>query len=322
MIPNDYEVRLSSDNYSTTSAFYHLTTISDYNQSIYMTSNDSLEYQSIQVLDTGNQELSGAVVRMQKELIGESGNWITVNELTTNANGKVFMPLIKDVLTYYRFSIIIDGVAQIIDNTDTVYTSKTNFISDLEETVTIVVRSAALEDLDYIDELYGVVYNGYIINDTAVFEFLDATNTLGGATLRISAKYLGNSYDYELISEETITSNSGNLTYLMTPINNTIYKIEGILHYNDFDKLVFETTKDYDVDVITDKNTGLLIAVIILLVVAFLTRFLGVLISGIATFSMLTITNIFQFTDIPITVITSLVALIIIFFFRPRGDNQ
>lgn len=322
MIPNTYEVRLSLDNYSSTSAFYYLTTVSDYNQSIYMTSNESLEYQTIQVLDTGNQELSGAVVRMQKELIGDSGNWITVNELTTNANGKVFMPLIKDVLTYYRFSVIIDGEAQIIDNTETVYTSKTNFISGLEETVTIVVRSGSLEDLDYINELYGVVYQGYILNDTAVFEFLDATNTLSGATLRISAKYLGDSYVYELVSEETVTSNSGNLTYEMTPINNTIYKIEGILHYDELDKLVFETTKEYDVDVIADKNTGLLIAVIILLVVAFLTRFLGVLISGIATFSMLAITNIFQFTDIPITVITSLIAIVIIFFFRPRGDSQ
>jgi len=311
--PDNYELRTESAPFLDRKYFFVVTNQSTQTVDVYLTLNTSTELQVFRVLDTTNQEVTGAVLRVYRETTAGSNLWTNYAEEITNAEGKTNVYLEKGINNYYRFAVSVNGSAKQIYPSLAYYTSKTNFISGVSETVEIVVLLDSTTTTDYYSDLYGVVTDmGFIGNDTVYYTWLDAQNTISGATLIIKGKYLDNSTTYETISVDSSTATSGNLTYNFTVINDTIYQIYGYINYSSYDIITDTETKSYGIDVVVDKNTGLLFSVIILVVAALITIYLGVLLSAVLTIAMLVFTNLVGFTDFPTTVITSLLALAII----------
>lgn len=320
-----YELRTEATNFSDRKYFFTVTNYSTQTHTIYLALNASTELQVFRILDTTNQEVTGAVLRVQKETVYGSNLYSNYAEELTNAEGKTNVYLEKGINNYYRFSVVVNGSVKKIYPSLQYYTSKTNFISGVSETVEIVILLEDTTTTDYYNDVYGLVtsmgfYGG---GNKVYYSWIDGQNAIEGAAIIIEGKFLDNSTSYEIISVNTSGSTTGNLTYTFTPVNNTIYNILGYINYSGYDLLTDTRVKSYTVTKNVDKNTGLLFAVAILVVTALITIYLGVLLSAVLTFLMIIFTNLVGFTNLPTTVITSLLALAIILLIRvSKGEDE
>lgn len=322
LTPDSYELRVVNENYTDRTIYFTVTNRSTQNLTVYLVPNASTEYQVFHIIDTTNSDVTGAILRVEKET--PSGTTLFTNhaEQITNAEGKATVYLEKGVFNYYRFSVLINGTPQQIYPSGAYVTSKTSFISALNEEVEIVIDTGLVDTTDYYNDLYGVVTNIGIIGDTVWFYWLDGQNTISGGKLVIKGKYLDNTTSYETIDVQTLSASTGNLTYAFTPINNTIYEANGYIVYSTYDLLTDTTKKSYNVTANVDENIGLLYAAGILLITALLTITFGVMLSAVLTVLMLVFTNLVGFTNLPVTVITSLIALIIILLVRITKNDE
>ena len=329
LAPTDYEVRFNATGYNPRSLFITVLNDSTQNVSVYLTSNTSTELQTIQVLDTSNSEVEGAIVWLQKEIIGGDTQFITVQEAQTDFEGKTTVWVERDTTVFYRFAVIVNGTARpILPNRNT-FTGKTSFIPAVTETIQIIIDLADDPNEVILDRL-GISTSIYFNdtptgapnnNNTVFFDWIDARNTISGATLEIWGRFMLNSTSYELVDTQTVTGTSGSLNYSFTPINNTIYEIRGYINTDGRSELYEIAQKKFDIDVVVDKNTGLLYAVFLIVVVSLLSipfqrriGKAGVVASGVITFGSLYLLQRFSIVDISTTVITSLIAFVIIVF--------
>ncbi len=322
--PDSYELRTVAINFTDRKYFFSVTSGSAQNITVYMFTNESgTELQVFHIRDTNNDDVTGAILRVEKETPTGTNLWSNFAEEVTNAEGKANTFLEKGINNYYRFAVFVNGTAKLIYPSLTYYTSKTNFIAGVSETVEIFIVLDETDITNYFDELYSVSTDmGFVGNDTVWFSWIDAQNIITGAEMIITAKFIDSNLSYVHLNTNTSASTSGNLSFTFTPINNTIYQINGYILYNDFSVLVESETHSYGVPVNVDKNWGLLLAIVILAVVAVLSVSFGVLVSSIFTVLILVFTNLIGFTNFPVTVITGLLALCIILFVKfNKGDK-
>lgn len=327
--PLDYELRFNATGYNSRSKFVTVLNDSTQNISIFMTTNGSTELQVIEVLDTANEVVEGAVVWLQKELIGASDQFITVQEAETDFNGRTTVWVIRDTSVFYRFAVVVNGSARPILPNEGLFTGKTSFIPSVTETVQIIVN-LALEESDIIADRLSIssaMYFGGVNNNTVFFDWLDGRSTITGGKLVIKGRYLTNSSTYSNISVATKTGDFGSLNYTFIPINNTYYTIEGYVTFSSGrEELVEISTKSFDIDVLVDKNTGLLYAVFVLMVISLITvkyrKSFGAAIGGVITIGSLFFLTLFGLISIPYSLITSLIAFIIIVFGRVKSRND
>ena len=329
LAPTDYELRFNATGYNPRSLFITVLNDSTQNVSVYLTSNVSAELQTVEVVSTANEFVEGAVVWLQKEIIGGATQFITVQEAKTDFEGKTTVWVERDTTVFYRFAVIVNGTARpILPNRNT-FTGKTSFIPAVTETIQIIIDLEEAQS-QIIDNRLGISTNLYFNdtptgapnnNNTVFFEWVDGKNTISGATLEIWGRFMLNSSNYELVNSQTISLTSGIMNYSFTPINNTIYEIRGYITTNGKSELYELAIKKFDVNVVVDENTGLLYAVFLLVVVSLLSLPFqrqigksGVVVSGVLTFGSLFIVTKFQIVDIPVAVITSLIAFVIIVF--------
>lgn len=322
--PDSYEIRTEAINFTDRKYFFTVTSGSAQNITVYMFVNTtSTELQVFHIRDTTNDDVTGAILRVEKETPTGTNLWSNYAEEITNAEGKSNTFLEKGINNYYRFAVFVNGTTKRIYPSLEFYTSKTNFIAGVSETVEIFIVLEETDITDYYDELYSVTTDmGFVGNDTVWFSWIDAQNLITGAEMIITGKFIDSNLSYVHVNTNTSSATSGNLSFTFTPINNTIYQIAGYILYNDFSVLVESETHSYENNVNVDKNWGLLLAIVILAVVAVLSISFGVLVSSLFTILMLIFTNLVGFTDFPTTVITSLLALVIILFVKfNKGDK-
>ena len=325
LIPDDYELRATAADFLDRKYFFTIANFSTQSVHVYLfqnITNITTELQVFRILDTSNTEVTGAILKIEKETIAGSNLYSNYGEEITNAEGETNVYLEKGISHNYRFAVVVDGALTTIYPTGNTYTSTTNFISGVSETVEIVVNRAETAPVDYITPLYAVSTSSGRSNDTVWCSWIDGQNGISGATMEITARYLDNSTGQELINTQTSIATSGNLTYTFTPINDTIYTMSCYINYPSYDSLEETLIHAYTLTKTVDKNTGLLYAVGILAVAATLTVVFGVLVSSILTFAMLAFTGLVGFTSFPLTVITSLIALAIILFVRGRKNDE
>ena len=324
LTPLSYEVRFTSNNFNDRSIFLTVSTDSTQNISVYMTPNTTTELQIIEVLDTGNSPVENAAVWLQKEQLNSSVQWITVAEVSTNYDGKTAVYIERSLTDYYRLAVIYEGVARAIQPSGDTFTGKTLFIPGITETIQLIVTIDVDVD-ESIDDLNAIstdMYFGGSGNDTVYFSFVDGRNSIVGGRLVCKGKYADDPLEYEALSNELVTGSSGLISYTFPITNNTIYECSGYIVYTNEDILYEQDVKDYGLDVLVDKNTGLLFAVAIFMVVVLLTISYGALLSGIFAFATIGILNYFRLINIPWTIVTTFLALIVIFFFRPKKPGD
>lgn len=319
--PNTYELRFESSGFNPRSIFLTVTNDSTQNITVYMTENTTTELQVIEVLNTANQPLEGAVVWLQKEKLNQTPQWVTVQEAQTDYAGKTSVFVERDVTVFYRFAVIYGGVARPIEPSGNLFTGKTTFIPGITETIQLIVDLEEDPD-DFISDALAIAVNCSLTNLTAYCVIVDGRNSITGAVMRIEAAYINETLNYESIANITFSGSSGTLEYNLTEINNSIWRLRTYLTYETSEALVWETIKSFDLDVIIEKNTGLFYAVIILIVVFALTVTLGPLASGLIGFAALIPLSFLKIVSIPIGVITGVLALVIIFFFRTRKLDE
>lgn len=319
--PNEYEIRFESSGFNPRSIFITVLNDSTQNVTVYMTLNSSTELQRIEVLDTANQPVEGAVVWLQKELINETTQWITVQEAQTDYNGETTVWVERDVTIFYRFAVIYEGEARPIQPSDNLFTGKTTFIPGVDETIQLIID---LEDdpEDFIADDLAISFDCNMTNTTAICTILDGRNSITGAELRLEASYINESLAWESIQNDSFTGSSGTLQVNLTAINNSIWRARAYVLYEDSENLIWEDEYRFDIDVFVEKYTGILFAVLILAVVAGITVMWGPLPSSLVTFAALIPLTAIKLISIPVGVITGLLALCVIFFFRTRKNEE
>lgn len=325
LFPNYYELRFASSGFNPTSKF--LTVVNDSSQttSVYMISNTSSEIQVIQVVDTANQPIEGAVVWLQKEIIGGSDLYLTVQEAVTDFDGKTTVWVDRDTTIFYRFAVIYQGEARPIQPSGNLYTSKTSFIPGITETVQLIIELEEAASVDITQHL-NIITNMYFNstnNNTVYFNWIDGANTVEAGTLVLEAKYYDNkTMDWEFIMQTALSGSSGELNFTLIPINNTIYRATGYLNFTGYAAIYEQEQRSYGADIVTERNFGLFLAVFVLIAVALLTVNFGALVSSLFTFGSLFLLSVFQIVDIPITLITTLIAIAIILFAKMKAQNE
>lgn len=321
LTPNYYELRFESVGFNPRSIFLTVTNDSTQNLSVYMTENTTTELQVIEVLNTANQPLEGAVVWLQKEKLNQTPQWVTIQEAQTDYAGKTSVFVERDVTVFYRFAVIYGGVARPIEPSGNLFTGKTTFIPGITETIQLIVDLEE-DPEDFISDALAIAVNCSLTNLTAFCTIIDGRNSITGAVMRIEASYINESLNYESIANVTFSGSSGILTYNITEVNNSVWRIRTYITYETSEALVWETIKSFDADVIIEKNTGLFYAALLLIVVAALTVSLGPLASGLISFSILIPISYLKIISMPVGIITGLLALVIIFFFRTRKLDE
>jgi len=320
LVPNNYEVRFAALGFNPISKFITVTNDSTQNLSVYMTDNASTEIQVIEVIDTTSSPVEGAVVWLQKEEINFTSRWVTVQEAETNNEGRTSVFVQRSTVDFYRFAVIFNGTAVPIEPNGELFTTKTVFLPGVTETIQLIVNFES-DPQDFISDRLAISYNlefGGVDNLTAIYTFLDGRNTIIGGKLVLEGKYLNSSLQYEVIEEQTLFSSSGQINITVPEINNTQFRVQAFIIKTGGDELVDELFKSFTIDVMVDKNTGLLYSIIILIVIVLLTRKFGTLISSVFTFVVLGALVAFNIVNIPVGVITSFIALSIILFMRTR----
>ena len=322
--PNEYEIRFSSDGFNPRSIFLTVSNDSTQNITVYMTENLTTELQVIEVLDTSNSPVEGAVVWLQKEEINQTDSFVTIQEAKTDFNGKTSVFVERDVTVFYRFAVIVDGTAKPIQPSGNYFTGKTSFVPGVTETIQIIIDLEE-EPTDYISDSLGIIGNITFTdpdNRTAVFNWIDGRNSITGGRLLVEASYINESLAYVTVYNETLSGSTGSLNYTIPHINNTVFRITAYVTFENSEQIIDQKEKRFDIDVIIPKYEGLLYAVIILVVVAALTAGAGPLPSTLFTVIALVPLNHFKLISIPVTIITSLCALAVILFLRIRKKDE
>jgi hypothetical protein len=320
--PSEYELRITSDNYNPRNAYYTLTQSSNDNITIYLTSNESVVLQVFEVLDTTNQVVPDAVITMQKQITGPE-QYVTIAQAKTDSEGKTAIYLQRDTSVYYRFSVTEEETIRPIQPSGNLWTSPNYFIPGIDETVQIII-SLEESDIDIISDNYGVTSTLTISedNNTVTYTWADTRNSILGARMIVNGRYLSSNFTYSKVYDNSSSGITGVLTYDFPIKNNTIYEVKTYLLYSDYQLLDKTTTIRFDADVIIDKDSGLLYAIFILVLVALISLRFGALGSSILAVTSLFLTNKLGLTDLPTSVITSLIALAIIFFIKVKGDDN
>lgn len=324
LIPNEYELRFEAPGFNSRSIFLTVTNDSTQNITVYMTENTTTELQTVEVLDTSNTVIEGAVVWLQKQILNTTDQWITVQESTTDFEGKTTVYVERDTTVFYRFAVIYEGVARPIQPSGNTFTGATSFIPGVTETIQLII-DLETSPTDFISNYLAIVTNltwAGANNYTANFTWVDGRNTITGALLTIEAAYINESLNYQSIANITASGSSGYLNFTVLPLNNTIWRVTAYITYTNSQERVGEIIKRFEIDVFVEKNTGLLYAVIVLAAVALLTVTLGVLASSLLTIACMLPLTYFKLVDIPTTIITSLLAIAIIFFLRTRKLDE
>lgn len=321
LAPADYELRFSSNGYITTSGFVTVLNDSAQNLVVYLDKNTTTEAQTIRVIDIGSDRVSGAIVTVQKETLNTSNLWTTVSQVETNSEGEAIAFIEKDPTIFYRFSVSLDGEPLTLDSGG-LFTTKTSFISGVNEIVQIVVQTEESGDTA-LTELQGISYNvTYGAGDTSVtFDFVDARSTIVGGQLLIWGKYINSTSDFEVVSNQSVVGAAGTILYSFPVVNNTEYKVQAIINFESSDSVVHERILIFGTDLLINRGTGLLIGIVVLMFVAVLTYTLGPLISSVLFFASMFALNKFGMVNISGSLIITFIAISIILFIRLRGNR-
>lgn len=323
LYPNSYELRFESANMNPRSIFLTVTNDSTQNVSVYMTENTTTELQVVEVLDTSNTPVEGAVVWLQKQKINITGTrWVTIQEAQTDYDGKTSVYVERDTTVFYRFAVIYDGTARPIQPTDNLFTGPTSFVPGVTETIQLIVNLEE-EPTDFISDDLAINWTVEWVNTTAInFTWLDGRNTITGARLLVEASYINETLAYETIANISLSGSFGFINYSIPVINNSVWRLTAFLTYETSTETVWQGIKRFDIDVIIEKNTGLLYAIIIILIVTFLSVEFGPLPSSLMAIGSILPLSYLKLISIPLTIITSLLALAVIFFFRTRKLDE
>lgn len=323
LVPNFYEVRVYAQDFNPSHKFITVNAESTSTINFYLELNTtSTESQKFQVQDTSGANVEGAIIRVQKELTNTTGVYKTVDEAITGPGGITYIWLEKDRDVYYRFSVILDGVTKTLSPSGELWTTKQSFISGVDDTIQLIIMLSEGGSGSLIEETTGVTTSlDWVDNLTITYTWTDALNAISGARLELWGKFLDSNNTLQLISTNTSTDFTGSLSYTFTPINNTYYEIRGYIIYNTYEQLYETATKTFSINVKVDKNTGLLVAGILLVVMAFLTIKWGPLVSATLAFASLAVSKTIGFIDWPTTIITSLIVLVIIILLRPKNEG-
>jgi hypothetical protein len=324
LVPNDYEFRFESDGFSPISAFTTVLNDSTQNLTVYLTPNSTLEIQAVEVLDTSNSPVEDAIVVLQRQIINGSNQWFTVQEAQTDFEGKTSVWVEKNTTIFYRFAVIFEGVPRRIQPSGNLFTGETSFIPGVTETIQIIIDTED-DPSDIIGDRYSVSVNTYWTgadNNSFFFEWIDSRSNIIGGKLTIRGKFLNSTTEFENIDNLTLNVTVGTLNYTLPVINNTIFEVTAIIVYPEGEEIARQEFKRFEVDVVTEKNLGLLFAALVLIVVALISVRFGALLSSIFTIGSLYVLVRFSLVDISIAIISSLIALAIILFFKMNKGGK
>jgi photosystem II stability/assembly factor-like uncharacterized protein len=323
LTPEFYELRFSSDGFNTRSYFLTVNNDSTTSIDVYMVENTSTELVTVEVVDTSNQPVSDAVVILQKEIINDTDSFITVQESITSYDGKTYVWIEKDFDVYYRFAVDYEGVPVRLQPSNNYVTGKKSFLPSFDETVQLIINIED-ETTDYITPGLSIRTDLNITSDfTATYTFRDSSDSIQSGKLVVYGKYTNSSLDYSLISEEEVNGTTGVITYDYPIVNGSTYLIKGYVKNSDgVYELHEEKTKVFDGDQVVDKQFGLLITFLLIIITALLTIELGVLMSAIISFSVAGVFTTLWFVNVPVAIVTSFIALAFIVLFKPKRGER
>lgn len=324
LTPEDYELRFFTNGYNIISKYLTVTDDSTQNISIYLDVNTTATTQRFRIVDTSGDAVEGAVLRIQKEVLGYSENWVTTQETVTDSNGYCYGYIEKDPSIYYRFGVIVDGEFKPLIPSGNYFTTKTNFISSFTETIQLVVNleevtTSAIDVLDSIT--YDLSFTGNN-SEYITFSFADGLSTIRGGRLLIYVEELNGTLSKTLVSNQSIIDFDGDITATLLVQNNTRYTVEAYILFQNSNSLVASRIITYEGDATIPASVGLLLAIIVMLFVLFITIILRPLLSIIITIGILYPLSVFGIISIPASIITSIIALGVILFVKVRGGGQ
>jgi len=317
--PDTYQLRFNSSGYYDQTTFLTVTNESTQNLQIYMIPNTTDDIVRVQVLSLEGAEVSGARVKLQKQVVnGASTLYYTVDEKQTNSEGYTAFYVTKSLTDYYRFIVSYEG--------DVKLTSvETFFVPNVEEVITLTINTGTSTgvDIDQSSVTTSLVASGSD-NETYTFSWADADNEITGGRLIVKVQNLNyTQFSAETLYDSGVTNGfTGSLQYSLPVVNNTKYIIEGQIVYRSF-STVFESTEViFGETVRLERNTGLLLASIVFIIVVLLSLSFGALASGLLGLIAIAGLAIVGLVNIPIAVITSLMAFLFIISIKTKGGGQ
>jgi hypothetical protein len=316
LTPNSYELRFNSSGYNSRSVFISVTADSTQEINVYMTSNASVELQRVEVISLTGSNVQGAVVKLQKQTADEEDVYYTVDEKSTNSEGQTAFYLIKDVTVYYRFIVVYDDVVKLISD-ETFFLSVVDEIVTLQIDVNTVSNRAEIGGLGVVTSL---VRSG-ASNETVTYTWSDANNEISGARMDIYVQNLNRTdVSPELYYSVASSDADGNFVYSLPVVNNTKFIVKGFITVNGVSTLYEEKIVIFG-ESQSERNVSLLLSIVVFIITVLLTLELGALFSGLFGFASLIVLSIIGLVTIPLVIITSFMAFIVIIFID-RGVNK
>jgi len=314
--PASYELRFSSSGYLDTSLFISVTNDSTQEINVYLPFNTSKELQRFVVVDQVGATVSASIIRLQREVPTFVGLWQTVDEKLTNTDGETGFYVDKSTSVFYRMIVIYNDTVKLI-------TDKTLFLPTVSDIISLQIDlSDAGEDTAISEVVTSLVTSG-VSNETYTFSWVDGANSIVGGRLVVYTEDFNlTGVPASILSDVSLNGFTGSLNYTLPVVNNTRFTVKAYIVYNGDDGLVHEEIVIFGISIIPDKNLGLLIGAVLMLFVAFITISLKPLFSSVLTISVLGILNVMKLIHIPTTVITSFIALAIIFFIKIKKGER
>jgi len=315
LTPESYELRFSSDGFINTSKYILVTNDSTQEINIYMISNDSKELQQFIVYDQVGQEVSGAIIRLQKEIIGGEQLFYTVDEKTTGSDGKTAFYVTRSTSDFYRMIVVYNDVVELI-------TDKTLFIPGIDDIISLNIDTSTSSSLVVKKVTSNLVISGDD-NETVTFSWVDPLNSIVGARLDVYYRHF-NVTNQPPMLYRSLSSNTfdGSLNVSLPVVNDSEYIVRAYIVWSNTEDLVHNRIIFFGKSITVNKGFGLLISALLFLFIAFITVSFKPLFSSIISLSLLGILSGFNLISIPVTVITSFIALAIIFFIKLKKGGQ
>lgn len=267
--PTDYEIRYSALNYDDRSYYFSVTDQSTQFISLYLSQTNLTEQYLILVKEQSSDAVvTGATVRLQQQFIELNGTYTTVEECTTNDEGKCDMYIQESSNIVYRFIVIVDG--EIVKTTE-----PTNIFTPSGVTKQITIRVDLGQNvLEVLENNLGVAGQITFSGNVSTFTFVDTANAITQGCQRVKRRYL-NSLAYSTLTTSCSSGTSGTININFQPyiLNETELLFEGYVLYTSSTKMIDSQIKSYPVaqGYTPNENDNLFLLALLFLFVSFAT---------------------------------------------------
>ncbi|MCK4500089.1 hypothetical protein KAU11_06290, partial [Candidatus Babeliales bacterium] len=288
LTPDDYEIRFSTPGFLNTSLFIVVSNDSTQELNVNLPLSANKELQRFVVFDEIGDFVPGSIIRLQREVVGFTGLWQTVDEKKTNTDGETGFYVDKSTNIFYRMIVIYEGTVKLI-------TDKTLFLPGVDDIISLQIDISDEGDAVSISEVVTTFVWSGNDNETFLFSWVDPDNSIVGGRLVITV------VDYNLsgvppstLYDVSLDGSTGSLGYTLPVVNDTLFTVKTYIVRTSSDELVDDVPRIFGRTIIPDKVWGLLVSVLVVLFTAFITISLKPLFSGILSVVILGVLAAFQ----------------------------